>query len=113
MSNYIGIQSMIKQTIKIIILVLAIILPACRTTKVGQIETHGENLIIYYAPEVGNEALLEAAKKYGSEVLYVYKTLNGIAVTVPKKKTVSNAIKFYEKIPGVLSVNKDQKLQLN
>lgn len=106
-------KNMIKQTIKIIILALAIILPACRTTKVAQDETPGENLIIYYDPEAGNEALLDAAKKYGSEVLYVYKIINGIAVTVPKNKAVSDAIKFYEKIPGVISVNKDQKLQLN
>lgn len=92
---------------------LAIILPSCRTTKLGQVETPGEHLIIYYNPETGNGALLDAAKKYGSEVLYVYKVINGIAVTVPKNKSVSDAIKFYEKIPGVLSVNKDQKLQLN
>lgn len=104
---------MIKQTIKLIILALAIILPACRTTKVAQVETSGEKLIIYYDPEAGNEALLDAAKKFGSEVLYIYKIINGIAVTVPTNKAVSDAIKFYEKIPGVLSVNKDQKLQIN
>lgn len=104
---------MIKQTIKIIILAFAIILPSCRTTKVVQVETPGENLIIYYDPKAGNETLLNAAKIYGSDVLYVYKIINGIAVTVPKNKSVSDAIKFYEKIPGVLSVNKDQKLQLN
>lgn len=104
---------MFKQTLKIIVLALAIILPSCRTTKLGQVETPGENLIIYYNPETGNGALLDAAKKYGSEVLYVYRVINGIAVTVPKNKSVSDAIKFYENIPGVLSVNKDQKLQLN
>lgn len=104
---------MFKQTLKIIVLALAIILPACRTTKVGQVESPGESLIIYYDPEAGKEALLDAVKKFDSEVLYVYKVINGIAVTVPKNRTVSDAIKYYEKIPGVLSVNKDQKLQLN
>lgn len=104
---------MFKQTLIIIVLAFAIILPACRTTKVGQEKTPGESLIIYYDPEAGKEALLDAVKKFDSEVLYVYKVINGIAVTVPKDRAVSEAIKYYEKIPGVLSVNKDQKLQLN
>mgnify|MGYP001661262997 CR=1 FL=1 len=113
MNNFIGVQNMFKQTLIIIVLALAIILPACQTTKVGQVETPGESLIIYYDPEAGKEALLNAVKKFDSEVLYVYKVINGIAVTVPKDRTVSEAIKYYERVPGVLSVNKDQKLQLN
>ena len=37
-----------------------------------------ENLIIYYDSAVGNAALLEAAKDYGSEVIYIYKNINGL-----------------------------------
>lgn len=71
-----------------------------------------QNLIIYYEPETGNDDLLRAAKKYGSEVLYVYKNINGIAVTVPKNKNLPDAIKYYENVKGVPSVTKDEKLQL-
>lgn len=71
------------------------------------------NLIIYYAPESGNEALLKAAKKYGSEVIYVYRNINGIAVTVPANRTVQGAMKYYKKIKGVLSVVQDKMVQLD
>lgn len=104
---------MLKQIFRLLILSLLVLLPSCRSAKPLQNRTPNENLIIFYEPEVGNKALLDAAKKYGSEILYIYKNFNGIAVTVPKGKAVPDAIKFYEKIPGVLTVNKDQKMQLD
>lgn len=104
---------MLKQALKISILAAVSILPSCRSAKPLQDSTPNENLIIYYNPKDGNKALLEAAKKFGSKVLYVYKNINGIAVTVPNGKAVPDAIKYYEKIPGVLSVNKGQKMHLD
>ncbi len=102
-----------RQVYKILLMMGAILLPSCQTVKPVPEDVPAENLIIYYEPEAGNEALLAAAKKYGSKVLYVYKVINGIAVTVPKGKTSREAMDYYGRIPGVLSVTQDRKLQLD
>lgn len=89
-----------------------ILLPSCRAHKsvVGE-GAAPHNLIIFYEPQTGDAELLKAAEKYGSEVLYEYKNFNGIAVTVPKKRSIPDAIKYYEKVKGVLSVTQDRLLQ--
>ena len=89
------------------------VLSSCTAAKSLQGNTANENLIIYYSPDCGNTELLRAAKKYGSKILYVYKNINGIAVTVPKGKTVPDAMKYYGKVNGVLSVSQDQMIQLD
>lgn len=104
---------MLKRLSYILILLLFVMLGACRATKALPGKTTNENLIIYYSPDCGNTELLSAAEKYGSKVLYVYKNINGIAVTVPNGKTVLEAMKYYEKVNGVLSVVQDQKMQLD
>lgn len=101
-----------KYIFKALILAAISLLSGCSTSKTVQENVPNQNLIIYYEPETGNDDLLRAAKKYGSEVLYVYKNINGIAVTVPKNKNLHYAIKYYENVKGVLSVTKDEKLQL-
>lgn len=102
-----------RQVYMILLMMAATLLPSCRTVKPVPEDVPAENLIIYYEAEAGNEALLAAAKKYGSKVLYVYKVINGIAVTVPKGKTSREAMEYYGRIPGVLSVTQDRKLQLD
>ena len=72
-----------------------------------------ENLIIFYDPAAGNAALLEIAKSYGSEVIYIYQNINAIAVTVPAGRTVSAAKEYYGDVKGVLSVSEDRRLQLD
>lgn len=72
-----------------------------------------ENLIIFYDPADGNAALLEIAKSYGSEVIYIYQNINAIAVTVPAGRTVSAAKEYYGDVKGVLSVSEDRRLQLD
>ena len=103
---------MVKQVFVLLVLTFMSALSSCTVTKSLQDKTTNENLIIYYSPDNGNSELLSAAKKYGSKILYVYKNINGIAVTVPKGKTVPDAIKYYERVNGVLSVSKDEKIQL-
>lgn len=98
---------------RIFLLLAVSLLASCSTAKTAQQNVAHENLIIYYESEVGNEALLKAAKQYGSEILYVYRNINGIAVTVPRSKSLQDAIKYYESIKGVLSVTKDLKVQLD
>lgn len=93
-------------------LIIIMSMSGCSTTKSTQKILGHENLIIYYDPQGGNGELIEAAKKYGSDVLYVYKNINGIAVTVPDGKTIQEATKYYDCIKGVLSVVEDRKMQI-
>lgn len=74
-----------------------------------------ENIIIFYDPAAGNAALLDAAKTYGSEVIYIYKNINAIAVTVtvPAGRTLPAAKEYYGDVKGVLSVSEDRRLQLD
>lgn len=105
---------MFTKTLKILLLGIVSIMTSCSATKkTARDSVHHENLIIYYDPKAGNGDLLRAAKKYGSEILYVYKNLNGIAVTVPESKSVQEAVNYYEKINGVSSVAKDEKMRLD
>ncbi len=105
---------MFRQLFKILILAIAAVLSGCASTKPAQDGgARNENLIIYYDAEAGNGDLLKAAEKYGSRVLYVYKNINGIAVTVPNGRTVTDAVKYYEKVKGVLSVTQDRKMYLD
>lgn len=104
---------MVKQVFEILVLTMVLALSSCTATRSVQDNTTTENLIIYYSDNGGNSELLRAAKKYGSKILYVYKNINGVAVTVPKNKTVFEAMKYYKKVNGVLSVTKDQKMQLD
>ncbi len=104
---------MVKQVFVILTLIFMSTLSSCKVTKSLQDNAANETLIIYYLPDVGNSGLLSAAKKYGSKILYIYKNINGIAVTVPDGKTMQEAMKYYEKVNGVLSVTKDQKMQLD
>lgn len=101
------------QIFKIFILLAASLLASCSVAKTAPHNVAHENLIIYYDPEVGNEALLRASKQYGSEILYIYNNINGIAVTVPHDKPLQDAVKYYESINGVLSVTNDMKVQLD
>lgn len=57
---------------KILILLATSLLASCSVAKTAPHNVAHEKLIIYYDPEVGNEALLRAAKQYGSEILYIY-----------------------------------------
>lgn len=102
-----------SKTIKILLLGILSVMTSCSATKAVQKSVTHENLIIYYDPAAGNDDLLRAAKKYGSEVLYVYKNINGIAVSIPKNRSFQEAVNYYEKISGVISVMKDEKMQLD
>lgn len=104
---------MMKSALKLLVFILISSIASCTSLQKTLPENSTGNLIIYYDSTAGNGKLLEAAKEYGSKVLYVYKNINGITVTVPKNQTVPQAIKYYEKVEGVLSVSRDRMMQLN
>ena len=70
------------------------------------------NLIIFYDREQGVAALLAAAQSYGADVIYQYQHLHGIAVAIPEGKEMQDAIRYFERVKGVLQVNQDSILQL-
>ena len=97
----------------LLLLFITLMLTSCAARKAVSGVASQENIIILYEPDAGNKDLIKEAEKYGSKILYVYKNINGIAVTVPKGKTVDDAIKHFKSIKGVLSVTEDKVMQLD
>lgn len=97
----------------LLLLFITLMLTSCAARKAVSGVAPQENIIILYEPDAGNKALIKEAEKYGSKILYVYKNINGIAVTVPKGKTVDDAIKHFKNVKGVLSVTEDKVMQLD
>lgn len=74
------------------------------------------NLIIYYSaenPERAKSNILGAARLYGAEVVYVLETLHAVVVRIPEGKSLSKAKTYFKAVPGVLTVNEDQVVQLD
>ena len=65
------------------------------------------NLIIMYDAEIGKEALLQAVKDYGAELLYDYRIMSGIAIKIPVGKHILEAIAYFSKVKGVIAVERD------
>jgi len=76
-------------------------------------EYNPHTLIIYYDKENYRDELLKAVKKYKAEIIYDYRTFNAIAIRLPEKKTVDEAIPYFQKVKGVLSVNRDRVYHLH
>lgn len=91
------------------LLAAAICLSACATHKAV---ANSGIVIVFYDSAVGNSPLKKAAKRFGSTTVYDYHTLNGMALSVPYGKTVDEAIEYYRAVNGVLSVSRDEKMQL-
>lgn len=69
-------------------------------------------LIIFFEQDKG-DAVAAAVKQYGAEVVYRYQMINGIAIRVPAGKNVDAAIAHFERVRGVLQVQRDQVMQLH
>lgn len=70
-------------------------------------------LIIMYDSAVGSKPLLEAAQKMKCEVIYQYNIIKGVALRVPDKVKIEEAIKQFEQVKGVLSVERDRIMHLD
>ena len=70
------------------------------------------NLIIFYDAQIGSAPLLKAVKTSGASLIYEYKNLNGIAIRPSAKTNIQDAIAYFKKINGVLSVEQDRLLKL-
>lgn len=69
-------------------------------------------LIIMYDTTIGKQPLLKALKRYKAKLLYDYKNFNGVAISISDTYDETTVIHFFEKVSGVISVQRDRKMQL-
>ncbi len=79
----------------------------------GQEEFSPSVLIIFYDAEIGKEPLLKAIEDYHATVIYDLKIMKSITVKIPDGTNLEDAIQYFNKVEGVLQVNKDSKMQLH
>ncbi len=65
------------------------------------------NLIISVDKEIGKGPLKKAIEEYQAEVLYDYNIINSMAIKIPPNKNIDDAIKFFQKVEGVIGIEKD------
>lgn len=82
-----------------------------RTTAIPKTENN-YTLILFYDRNIGSKPLLKAVRNYKATVLYLYRNFNGIAISVSSAVPEEEAIRYFKQIRGVLSVQKDRKMQL-
>lgn len=89
-------------------------IPAQSTAIPSQQQTQDTtgNLIIFYDIQTGSAPLLKAVKTSGATLVNEYKNLNGIAIRPSSKTKIEDAITYFKKVNGVLSVEQDRLLKL-
>lgn len=70
-------------------------------------------LIVWYDDSVGKQPLLDAAKAMHCEVIYDYRTFNGVALRLPDNLPIDEGISRLQKVEGVLQVNRDRVYHLD
>jgi len=70
-------------------------------------------LIIFYDADIGKSYLLKAIKAYHAKILYQYNNFNGMAIAIPTEKKLEESIHYFEKVKGVVSVNRDMIYKLD
>ena len=70
-------------------------------------------LIISYDTIVGTAPLNSAITAYRAEVIYRYRIINALAIHIPEDKDIHDAIRYFEKVEGVLAVNRDRIYHLH
>lgn len=68
--------------------------------------------LVMYDENIGKEPLLEAIKKYGVEIKYDYKIINGMALKKPENKTLEETMQYFRGIKGVTTVEYDHVIRL-
>ena len=77
-----------------------------------QVQATTGNLIIFYDEGIGSDSLMKAVKDSGTSLIYEYKNLHGIAIRPSAKTNIQDAIAYFQKINGVLSVEQDRLMKL-
>lgn len=84
-----------------------------RSQPTGDREYSPKTLIIFYQGAKGKWRLLRAVKRYRATIIYQYCYMSGIAITIPDGKTLDESIAYFERVKGVVSVNKDHICHLD
>ena len=69
-------------------------------------------LIIMYDEAVGKAPLEEAIASYGAAIKYDYSLIPAFAITIPDGADIKEAMKFFQKVRGVTSVERDRLIRL-
>ena len=69
-------------------------------------------LIIFYDESIGKDPLLKAIKEFNATIIYDLKIMKSITIKIPEDKKIEEAIDFFQKVDGVLTVNRDSQMQL-
>ena len=70
-------------------------------------------LIIFYDGTIGKEPLKKAIEDYHANIVYDLKNMNSITITIPDGTKIEDAIEYFNKVEGILQVNRDQIMQLD
>ena len=70
------------------------------------------SLIISYDSEASLAGLKKAIETYGAEIVYEYNNFNMLTISVPQNKTDEQATQYFEKVKGVLSVERNRLMQI-
>jgi hypothetical protein len=70
-------------------------------------------LIIFYGGKKSKSRLLKAVRRYGAKPIYVYNNFSGMAICLPEGKKLEEAIAYFRKVKGVVSVNRDYVYKLD
>lgn len=69
-------------------------------------------IILYNRTKLNRRRLMRAIKKHKSEIIYDYNIINAIAIKIADNANITDEIAYYEKVKGVLMVERDQKVFL-
>ena len=70
-------------------------------------------LIIFYDSSIGKEPLLKAIEEYHASIIYDLKIMKSISIKIPEGSKIEDAIEYFNKIEGVLQINRDSIMQLH
>lgn len=72
-------------------------------------------LIIWYdaTAKANKRRLLHAVRRYKATVVYTYRNFNAIAIKLPDGADIDDAVGHFQKVKGVLQVNRDRIMHTN
>lgn len=84
-------------------------LSSCQTARQATPRT----LILFYDPAIGPAPLLHTAERCEATLVYHYETLHGVALSVPRGKSLRRTTRRLRRTEGVLSVQPDRQVPLH
>lgn len=111
--------------LKLSILIAVLSLTSCKTRQVVEqsmpnpfierkyVPEHSPNVfLVMYDAEVGREPLMKAIKEYNCEIVYDYRSFNGMALKKSEEKTLEETMQYFRRVKGVLTVEYDHIIRL-